>query len=228
GSLPPGKQELTRGIKYLVTQATKAGVKIELNREVIPSLVDELKPDVIIVATGGAPLTPTDIPGIDKPNVFTAHDVLTEKARCGYRVVVLGANLVGCEVADWLGIRRKEVTLVKRRPGPSAAIGEDIPVSGRAILLNRLPQWNVKIVTGPKQGVTVKEITDEGVVIVRDGQQELLECDSVVLALGTGPVNRLAEQLRDKVAEIHVIGDAKEPARAGHAILEGSQVARMI
>ena len=186
------------------------------------------RPDVVIVATGGAAFVPTDIPGVDRSNVFTAIDVLAEKVRCGYRVVVLGANLIGCEVADWLGIRRKEVTIVKRRPGPQAAIGEDIPVSGKAVLLDRLPQWNVKIVTGFKQGVTIKQITDEGVVIVRDGQQEVLECDSVVLALGTVPVNGLFEQLKDEVAEIHIIGDAKLPARVGDAVLEGSKVARII
>jgi 2,4-dienoyl-CoA reductase-like NADH-dependent reductase (Old Yellow Enzyme family)/thioredoxin reductase len=226
GSLPPGKQELTRGIKHLITQAAKAGVKIEVNKEVTPALVDKLNPDAVIVATGGAPLIPKDILGIHKPHVFTAHDVLTERVRCGYRVVVLGANMVGCEVADWLGIRRKEVTLIKRRPGPMANVGEDVPMGSRASLLDRLQQWKVKVITGPKQGITIKAITDEGVVIIRDGQQEFLECDNVVLALGTVPVNQLAEQLKGKVAEIRVIGDAKQPARAIDAIHEGSKVGR--
>ncbi len=226
GSLPPGKQELTRGVKYLISQAKKTGVKIEVNKEVTPVLVDELKPDVVIVATGGAPLIPGDIPGIDRPHVFTAHDVLTEKVRCGYRTVVLGANMIGCEVADWLGMRRKEVTLVKRRPGSSSDIGEDLAMNAKFAVVKRLEKWGVKAITGLKEGVTIKEITDGGVVIIRDGQEEFLECDNVVLAMGIVPVNGLAEQLEGKVAEIHVIGDAKRPARVIHAIHEGSIVAR--
>jgi NADPH-dependent 2,4-dienoyl-CoA reductase/sulfur reductase-like enzyme len=226
GSLPPGKQELTTGIKYLITQARKAGVKIELGKEVTPALVEELHPDVVIIATGGAPFIPRDVPGIGKPHVFTAHYVLTERVRCGYRVVVLGANMVGCEVADWLGMRRKEVTLVKRRPGWPADIGEDIPMGSKSPLLDRLQRWKVKVITGLKEGVGIKEITDKGVLIIRDGHEEFLECDSVVLALGIVPVKWLAEQIRGKVAEIHVIGDAKQPGKVIHAIHEGSKVAR--
>jgi NADPH-dependent 2,4-dienoyl-CoA reductase/sulfur reductase-like enzyme len=228
GSLPPGKQELTRGIKYLIAQARQSGVKIELGKEVTPALVDELNPDVVIVATGGAPFIPKNIPGIDRPHVFTSQDVLTERVRCGHRVVVLGANMVGCEVADWLGMRRKEVTLVKRRPGPPADIGEDIPLSSKVPLLERLERWKVKVITGHKKGIGIQEITGEGVVIIRDGHKELLECDSVVLAMGIVPINRLAEQLKGKVAEIHVIGDARQPGKAIHAIHEGSKVGRTL
>jgi len=226
GALPPGKQELTRGIKWLSIQAGKAGSKIELDKEVTPALVEELKPDVVIVATGGAPLIPTDMPGIDKPKVVTAHDVLTEKVRCGPKVVVLGSSMVGCEVADWLGFHRKDVTLVKMRPGTE--IAEDVGRFSKPWLVDRLDEWKVEVVTGPKEGVRVKAITDEGVSVIRDGQEEAIGADNVVRALGIRPVNELAEQLKGKVAEVHVIGDAREPQTAWHAVREGSDVARTI
>jgi len=129
-------------------------------------------------------------------------------------------------MADWIGIRRKEVTLVKRRPGPPADIGEDIPTGSKPPILEGLERWKVKVITGPKTGVAIEEITDEGVVIIRDGHEELLQCDSVVIALGIVPVNGLAEQLKDKASEIHVIGDARQPGKATHAIHEGSKAAR--
>jgi len=226
GTLAPGKQQLTHGIKWLSSQAKKAGAKIELGKEVTPALVEELKPNVLIVATGGAPLIPTDTPGIDKPKVVTAHDVLTEKVRCGLKVVVLGASMIGCEVADWLGMRRKEVVLIKTRPGTE--IAEDVSRWIKPWLIDRLEDWKVKVIVGPKEGVRVNEITDEGVVILKDGQEETIEADNVVLALGVTPVNRLAEQLKGKAAEIHVIGDAKEPRKALDAIREGSAIARQI
>jgi len=220
GALTPSKQQYTYGLKWLSIQSKKAGVKIELGKEVTPALVEELKPDVVIVATGGAPLIPKDIPGIDKPKVATAHDVLTEKVRCGPKVVVLGANTIGSQVADWLGFHHKEVTLV--------AVLEDIAMDmstfARPFLFERLEQYKVKKITSVK----VKAITDEGVVIIRDGQEETIIADSIVLALGTTPVNQLTEELKGKVAEIHVIGDANKPRKVIDAIYEGAVAARQI
>jgi len=221
GSLPPGKQELTRAIKWLSIQAKEAGAKIQLGKEVTRDLVEELNPDVVIVATGGAPLIPTDILGIEKSKVATAHDVLTERVRCGPNVVVLGGNMVGCEVAEWLGFHRKNVTVIEMQD----EIALDVDLFSRAFLIERLAQFGVKIVTGAR----VKEITDNCVVVVRNGQEETISGgDSIVLALGTRPANELAEQIKGKMIEVHTIGDAKEPRKALDAIEEGARVARKI
>jgi len=221
GALSPGKQQLTYGIKWLSIQARKAGVKIELGKEVTPTLVEELKPDVVIVATGGAPLIPKDIPGIDKPKVVTAIDVLTENVRCGTKVAILGAGMVGCEVADWLGLRCKDVTLVEMLED----IATDLNIFARPFLLERLERYKVKTMTSAK----VKAITDDGIVVNRAGQEETLNgFGNIVLALGVTSARQLAEQLKGKVAEIHVIGDAKEPRKAIDAIYEGAVAARQI
>jgi len=220
-SLPPGKQQLLHGLKWLAIQAEKAGAKIELDKELTPALVEDLKPDVAIVATGGAALIPADIPGIDKPKVVTANDVLTEKVRCGPKVAVIGGNMVGCEVADWLSFHRKDVTIIEMLED----IALDVSAFSKPFLMDRLTQSGVKTITSAR----VKEITDDGVVVVRNGQEETISGrDNIVLALGTKPVNGLAEQLKGKVAEIHVIGDAKEPRKAVNAIYEGAEVARKI
>ena len=205
----------------ITTQAKKAGVKIELGKEVTPALVRELKPDVVIVATGGTPVIPRDIPGINKPKVVTATDVLTEKVRCGPKVVVLGGNMVGCEVADWLGYHRKDVTIIEMLED----IALDVSSFVKPFLMDRLAQWGVKIITHAK----VKKITDDGVVVDRNGQEETISGgDNIVLALGTKSVSKLAEQLKGKVPEIYVIGDAKEPRKAVDAVSEGAAVARQI
>ncbi|GAG45381.1 unnamed protein product, partial [marine sediment metagenome] len=101
-SLPPMKQELTMAIKYLSDQVKKAGVKVEMGKKATPELVEELKPDVVIVATGGLPLIPRNIPGANRKRVVTAHDVLTEKVRTGHKVAILGGGMVGCETAEFL------------------------------------------------------------------------------------------------------------------------------
>ena len=48
-------QEISQLIQYLSAQVEKAGVQVELGKEVTPELIDELKPDALIVATGASP-----------------------------------------------------------------------------------------------------------------------------------------------------------------------------
>ena len=64
---------------WLVRQCARAGVRVELGREVSPEVIKQVKPDVVIVATGApAPVIPP-IPGIQKSHVVTAVDVLTRR-----------------------------------------------------------------------------------------------------------------------------------------------------
>ncbi len=42
------------------------------------------------------------------------------------------------------------------------------------------------------------------------------------------PVRRLAEEIRGKVGELHVIGDAESPATAAEAFAAGAEVGRKI
>jgi 2,4-dienoyl-CoA reductase-like NADH-dependent reductase (Old Yellow Enzyme family)/thioredoxin reductase len=220
-SLPPMKQELTMTIKYLSTQVRKAGVRVEMGKKVTPSLVRQLKPDVVIVATGGVPLIPEDIPGANLERVVTAIDVLTERVRTGQRVAILGGGMVGCETAEFLSQRGKDVTIVEML----ADIALDIGMYNRPYLMERLAQWGVKAITGAQ----VKEITDDGVVVEKEGRRETISgFDTVILAMGVKPVNKLADQLKGKVAEVYVIGDAAEPRRVVDAISEGAEIARKI
>jgi hypothetical protein len=50
----------------------------------------------------------------------------------------------------------------------------------------------------------------------------------VVLAAGSRPVNSLYDQIKDRVKEIYVIGDAKSPRKALEAVAEGLDVGRKI
>jgi 2,4-dienoyl-CoA reductase-like NADH-dependent reductase (Old Yellow Enzyme family) len=59
-------------------------------------------------------------------------------------------------------------------------------------------------------------------------REVLAAFDTVVLALGAEPENRLARELEGKVAELHVIGDARQPASALAAIAAGNEVGRQL
>lgn len=220
-TLPPMKQELTMAIQYLSTQIRKAGVKVEMGKIVTPPLVERLRPDVVIVATGSTPLIPQDIPGVNLEKVATAHDVLMEKVRPEQRVAILGGGMVGCETAEFLAQRGKDVTIIEMLDD----IALDIGMFTRPFLMERLDKWGVKAITG----ALVKEITDDGVVVEKEGKKETISgIDTVVLAMGAKPVNELVEQLKGKVAEVYTIGDASEPRMVVDAISEGAEIARKI
>jgi len=228
-SVPPYMQEMSQLVKYLSRQLEKAGVKVELGREITPELVEEMKPDVVIVATGAAPLVPDDIPGVDKERVVTAWDVLAGKAATAARnVAILGGGLVGCETADFLAetgdnpvVGRTAVTIVEMLEG----VALDMANEPRHLLMQRLRDKGVRILTSAR----VKEILDDGVLFVRDGQEESIHnVDTIVLALGARAVDHLSEKIRDKVTEVYVIGDAKEPRKVLEATAEGAEVGREI
>jgi 2,4-dienoyl-CoA reductase-like NADH-dependent reductase (Old Yellow Enzyme family)/thioredoxin reductase len=220
-AVPPLKQDISTGIKYLVAQAEKAGVAIRTNEEVTPEKVDNLQPDVVVVATGAAPLVP-DIPGVENEIVSTAIDVLSGKVAPGNRVVIIGGGQLGLEMADYMREREVEQLVVVEQL-PEAGVG--LLASFARDLLSRLSQFGARIITS----ATVKEITDDGVVVVRDGEEETIDgMDSVVLAMGVEAFDPLSERLEGRAAEVYVIGDAKEPRNALEAVGEGAQVGMRI
>lgn len=231
-AMPPAKQELAKLTKYLSTQVKKAGVKVELGKEVTPELVDRLKPDVVIVATGSTPFMPP-IPGVNGPKVVTAHDVLAGKValyyfdetllrHVGNKVIIIGGGMVGAETADYARERgASTVTLVEMLPD----IALDMPIWNKDFLVERLTSGKVDVITSAQ----VKEILEDGLVFVRDGKEETVRgTDNIVLATGVKSVNELSAAIKDKAAEVYVIGDAKEPSKALEAIAEGAAIGRQI
>ena len=227
-AMPPTKQELSKWVIYLSTQVKKAGVEIKLNTEVTPELVAKMKPDVVIVATGGEPLIPP-IPGVNGPKVIPGTAVLQGKVAIARgKVLIIGGGMVGCELADALAnpgydqtAGSLEVTIVEMLRD----IGLDIIPQTRMLLVPRLKEKGVKVITS----ATVKEILEDGVVIIRDGKEETIRgMDHILLACGARSVDTLSERIKDLVTEVYVIGDAKKPRKALEAIAEAAEIAREI
>ncbi len=218
-SIPEFKKDYERLLNWYKIQLKKASVKIILNTEVTPELVEREKPDVVIIATGSKPIQPK-IKGIEKIKVTTCIDLLLGKKKAGESVVVVGGGLVGCETALWLAKQKRKVTVIEKMPDLMMA---GLPVAGpnRLMLLNLLTQNNVEIMTN----TSIQEITDEGVIVI-DNQfrSKEIKCDTVALALGLNPEDQLYQALTGKVKQIYAIGDCKEPRRILEAIWEAYTV----
>jgi len=231
----------------LIRQAVAADVKIHTNIEVDQGLIASVRPEVVILASGGEPVRPP-IPGIDNANVVQAWDVLSGRVDVGKEVVVIGGGAVGIETAVFLakigtldahtlqflflnqaedndtlkalatkGI--KQVTMIEMLP----RLGADIGFSTRWVELSLLRRYSVKAKTQTK----AVQITPEGVMVERDGDTMLIACDTVVLAVGTGKVDALAAEMSAGIHAI-TIGDALKPRKAFDAIREGFAAARAL
>ena len=71
---PIGKGELSTTTSSYRANLEALNVPVHLNSEVSEEMIQEIKPDAIILATGAKPMVPP-IKGIDGKNVFTAEDL---------------------------------------------------------------------------------------------------------------------------------------------------------
>jgi 2,4-dienoyl-CoA reductase (NADPH2) len=243
-AVPRERSDLGNLVEYLTYQMQLLNVNVVLGAEVTPEVVKELKPDVLIVATGVNWIVP-DIPGIDRPNVVMALDVLADRVPIGKRVVIIGGGGVGCETGLYLMEKgsidaetmlflvkygamdlqsayeltksNREVTIVEMLD----KMGQDIGGSTRWTILKSLSGSGVKMLTNSK----VTEITDKGVAL---DNGEILEADTVIIAVGSTSNNELVEELKGKVPEIYALGDCVTPRKAMDAMHEAAAVARKI
>ncbi|MDR0906376.1 MAG: NAD(P)/FAD-dependent oxidoreductase [Oscillospiraceae bacterium] len=196
-------------------------VKLLLNTEATPELIEKEKFDAIIVSVGGEPIIPRSIPGIDKPSVLWAADAQTTyRGKLGKKVLVVGAGDVGIEAAlDFAdqGIEVEIIDILQRGGGfggmgsPTSMYNDPNTPKGyytNQSLNNLLDQKGIKIQWGTGLG----EVTDKGAVLkLADGTTKEIEVDQVLLAMGLRPRSDLAESFRHSapVTSIHIVGDAK-------------------
>jgi 2,4-dienoyl-CoA reductase (NADPH2) len=213
-SVTPGREELGTLVRELALHTRKAGVEVRTNTRVDARMVEEVAPDAVVVATGALPIVPP-FPGVDLPHVVQAWQVLGGR-EVGRRVVVVGGGGVGCYTSHYLASRGKEVTLLEMLE----KVAGDVGITTRWILRENLRKGGVRIFTSTK----VREIRPEGVLAEREGREEVFPADSVVLAVGSRPNSKLAEELRGRVEELYVVGDCSQPRKALEAIQEGWEV----
>ena len=216
--IPPGKTDLQRLIDYMKIQVEKRSVKIKLGIDAT-SAVDEIKPDVVIVAAGGLPVIP-EIPGIDGKNVVAADRVLRGEVEAGREVAIIGGGQAGIETAEYLAEKGKKVTVIEKL----ADVGGDMPSIDKLPLLLSLEDYGVEILTKTEP----LEITEEGVLVNRKERSWTVKADTLVLAAGTRPNDKILSKLKDKFPELYVVGDCEKPGNIFDAIRGGFEAALKI
>jgi 2,4-dienoyl-CoA reductase (NADPH2) len=217
--MAPYKDDIASLSRHLEAQVRGAGIEIRLKEEATIQAVKRANPDAVIVATGATPFLP-DIPGAKGNNVAGALDVLAGLNDTGDRVVIVGGRMIGCEVAELLALRGKQVTLLARRE----RMADDVGPTSRWVLMQRLRGQGVVMETK----VDIREITDKGAKGIREGEPVFFEADTIVLATGMRSNRKLAEELQAEGMTPYPVGDCVEPRRVRHAIEEGFRCASQI
>jgi 2,4-dienoyl-CoA reductase (NADPH2) len=252
----PGKEEFHETLRYFNRQLELRRVTVRLGTSISAQELLETGYDDIVVSTGVAPRR-VEIPGIDHPMVLTYIDVLGKGTPVGARVAVVGAGGIGFDVAEFLthsgpstAIERDDFLLEwgidKNYPVPGGLSPEGPrlhPPKRRVYLLQRKGSKmgkNLGKTTGwihrkiLKQrgvimlnGLTYEKIDRHGLTINRQGEQQTLPVDTVVICAGQVPVDALYREIETSGVPVHLIGGAERAVEldAKRAIKQGCRLA---
>ena len=220
GSTPGHKAELRSLIRYQTKQAEMFGVQCHLNHEVSVEDIQNIQPDVVVLATGSLPVIPK-VEGIDNDIVLTYEDVLVGDSPPFKKVVVIGGGPTGLELALHLAEYGCEITVVEMLP----KIGRGLEAMTKKIILNRLKRHNVTILTNTR----LLKVDGDGVFVANsDRQEQFIETDRVVIAIGTRPDTRLYDKIESLGYNLFQVGDCLEPRNAKEAIYDSAMLGRRI
>jgi 2,4-dienoyl-CoA reductase-like NADH-dependent reductase (Old Yellow Enzyme family)/thioredoxin reductase len=228
--LQPRRAQITDLISWYERQLAQLGVEILYNTYMDAEDIQSHGADEVVLATGSLPAETgfqkalphlPELPGLSHGHVWSAEDVMSNRARLGNHVVVLdeGGNWRGCGTAWHLAEAGHHVTLVT----PDAMIGKELQRSSTDFALRQaLAQHGVRFITD----AAISRWSGDGadVLSLLTGSTERITATDLVLAT----VNQAEMSLRDDLLGLgitpNLIGDANAPRLAAQAIYEGRRL----
>lgn len=203
-SRAPSKREVRRFLTYEEGELRRLGVEVHTGVEVDAALVEQIDPDVVVVANGADSLAPA-IAGVDLDHVVDAQEILLDRfAASGGPVAVIGGSATGCETAEKLLDEGAEVTIIEMLP----TVGQGIEQITRRRLVRALKKSGATILTGHR----VVRIDPGKVTCIRVEDDTEVIVDAAVVALASGWSPRgaaIAAGLGGR--EVVIVGDAESP-----------------
>ena len=243
---PPDKNEFYSLIPYYENQIKRYNINLITGETATKDDIVNEKPDLVVIATGGVPITPP-FKGVELPIVVSAEEVLKGEAVLGDNIIVIGGGAVGVDVSVTLAEVGKisgdtakfllefeaencdRVTELVTKGSKNITIiemldriGKDIGKSTRWVALSLLRKGEVKMLTRTK----ALEIQEDGILVENeaDGQFKI-PADTIVIAVGYKPNNSLYDELKDSFkGKIEILGDAKKVRKLPDAIHEGFEI----
>ncbi|WP_374476180.1 FAD-dependent oxidoreductase [Zoogloea sp.] len=249
----PGKEDFAETLRYFRTRLRELEVTQHLGRTV--QAADLAGFDHVVLATGITPRRPP-IPGLDHPKVASYIDVIEGRHPVGRKVALIGAGGIGFDVAELLthsGDSPDPIAAYQEEWGIDAAYTDNrggltpahmpAPVRELWLLQRKTGKLGAGLAktTGWARSLLLKKrgvhmlggveyvgIDDAGLHIRVDGQDRLLEVDTVVLCAGQEPRRELTEGLTAAGTPFTLVGGADVAAEldAKRAIWQATEFAR--
>lgn len=220
GGAPEFKEDDIALADWYERELKRLNVPVHLGAEVSKKDVAGAGYDTVIMATGSVPKT---FSLGDDAHVYTAAEVLLKEKDCGDTTVIIGGGLVGCETALWLAQHGKKVVIAEAMDKIMAVNGP-LCHANKDMLEALLPYHNVEIITGAK----VTGYRDGVLALEKEGAEQSISCDSVILSVGYKEEDSLYHEVEFDVPEIYLLGDAKKVSNIMYAIWDAFEVANHI
>lgn len=226
-SVPIGKQDLTKVVKYMKRRLEREQVEVRLN---CPVTKDMLKGEFagyeVIASTGAAPVVIQ--PFTTFKQWMTADDILKGKAFPGRKIVIIGGGSVGCETADYLAPvvhdlfpRNREIIVLEMMKG--VMMNESGP--GRSLLVQRMMKKGIQMICSAK----VEKVEEDKIYYSKDGVEYCIDdADTLVFAGGYRVDPAMEKMLSEAGVSYHLIGDAQKVGNLKDAIFTGYETARQL
>lgn len=212
-SVPEFKSDIRPLCKYLITQIEKLGIPVEHKKA---SAADLAGYDAVICATGSRPILP-GVPGIDKPGVMDALEVLNGTRKPEGRIAVIGGGLVGTETALHLAEQGMHTTLVEMLP----KIMNGVAATDQLAYSERIAKADMEVCTGTR----LVSIGDGEITVSDRTGTHTIPADSVIIAIGLKAQDSLYEELCAQGKEAYLVGDAVHPGKIFDAFHTAYRVA---
>jgi 2,4-dienoyl-CoA reductase-like NADH-dependent reductase (Old Yellow Enzyme family)/thioredoxin reductase len=219
--LQPRRQQITDYIDWLERQLTQLQVSVRMNAPMDAEEVKSFSADEVIIATGSQPdlsgfqrgLPQHDtLPGVESGNVFSAEDVMANRAMLGKHVLMLDetANWKGTGTAIQMAEQGHQVTIVT---GAAVVMAEMARTAADLQARARLRELGATLLT---EHVMLEWHGNAATVQANGGAPYGIRADTLIIA-GTNVSERA---LADDTVNT-TIGDATAARTAAMAIYDG-------
>ena len=228
----PDKKRLADFPNYLIHRA--AGLRnlfVFTDTEATADLVKNLKPNIIVNATGSQPLLPPiaglhENLGKEGSKVYSILDMINHvndypEDMTGKKVAVIGGGAVGLDVVEYFAPRGASVSIVEMLP----AIGNGIDPISKVGTFAMMDQYGVRQMTK----TALKEVRPDSFYVETPEGPEVLDFDYGFVCLGMKSTSPVLPDIQaafedDNNVEIITIGDSVRARR----IIEGTDEGRNI
>jgi dihydrolipoamide dehydrogenase len=201
-----------------------------VDRQTIRVGESEYQAHNILLATGSEPARPP-IPGLESDHVLTSRQLL-EKQELPEHLVVIGGGYIGMEFASLFSAVGVKVTVIEMMEEIIPFMDSDLAATLRKSLSK------VEFVLG----ASVESVDGATVTYRKDGAQQRVEADTILLAVGRKPRTegtgierigvevddkgvRIDEQMRTNIPGVYAAGDCTGRALLAHAASRMGEVA---